>query len=180
MRSLAFIEAIVRWAGTPIWVDLFGGNTATDDDNWVMYVVDITSQQWVMMELAGDAARYGGGYSEFRVRGISVPRHSGDSLSDTQKGNFFNGLRSSRVVVALTPDRTFTPTYGNVNDEPPPPTAPSSVSAGAATSTSLTFTWAASTGATTHGYQYKKSSDASWEAEQSTNWQSATLTGLEK
>ena len=57
--------------------------------------------------------------------------------------------------------------------------APSSVSAGAATSTSLTFTWAASTEATSYGYQYKKSGDASWESEQPTNGQSATLTGLE-
>ena len=56
---------------------------------------------------------------------------------------------------------------------------PASVTAGSATTTSIAFSWPASTGATSYGYQYKKASDATWETEQTTNGTSATLTGLD-
>ena len=59
------------------------------------------------------------------------------------------------------------------------PAAPASVTAGSATTTSIEFSWPASTGATSYGYQYKKAADATWETEQTTNGTSATLTGLD-
>ena len=160
--------------------DVFNGpNNDSAADNWVLYVIDITSERWVMIDMAGLGVQYGGGYMDFYSDSLIFVGNSSNITSAAERSSFFRTLTSSRVVLAITPDRTYTPTYGDYQPPPVQPAAPASVTAGSATTTSIAFSWPASTGATSYGYQYKKAADATWETEQTTNGTSATLTGLD-